>query len=119
MLRRTDNILFSPRLSLDHPLHIIYIDDLGILSPSHAHAVSLIDAAVCEYERRGFIVKLAKVVRPTAEPTELIGVELCGRTSSLSVASVKIAQLQRTTASLLQRGFCTGRQLSQLLGSWT
>jgi hypothetical protein len=117
-LNSTDNILFSNDLLLNRTLHFIYIDDLTLVSPSLAHALKLHATVIRKYSESGFIVKQSKVIEPTSERVEVLGVELCGNTHTLAVAPKKMTKLQSTTASLLKLGSCSGHTLSRIIGSW-
>jgi hypothetical protein len=117
-LEYSDNILFSSRLVLDRPVHFVYIDDLTIMAPSLIQAQTVFGLVLQKYEEAGFVVKMSKVVEPTTESVEVLGVEISGATHTLSVSSTKMKKLQRATSFLMQLGSCTGHTLSQIIGSW-
>lgn len=118
ILSRYDNILYANDLHLNRCLHFIYIDDLSIVSPDYQQATSLHSTVLKAYNDAGFVVKASKVVEPTSDPVEVLGVELCGTNHTLQVSSKKLIALQKLTSVLISNGSCSGHTLSQVVGSW-
>jgi hypothetical protein len=63
--------------------------------------------------------KPSKVVLPTADGMDALGIELCGRDRTLAPRADKLHRLRVDTMALMQRGRCTGRELAALVGRWT
>ena len=118
VLASSNNILYTHDLHLNRTLHFIYIDDLSLVSPDYEHCVATHKSIMHAYERAGFVVKRSKVIDPTDQPVEVLGVQLCGLTHTLHVSSTKLLALQRSTADLISHGRCSGHALSRIVGSW-
>ena len=97
----------------------MYIDDLVMVG------VDPVDMAARQHEyltvaaARGLPAKLSKVVSPSVEGVEVLGLHLTGRTYTLAPRIDKLHQLRVDTAALLRRATCTGRELATIVGRWT
>ena len=118
VLSQHDNILCTNDFFLNRSLHFVYIDDLSILSPSYEQATTLHTLVLKAYDEAGFIVKASKVVAPTSQPVEVLGVEICGEHHTLKVSITKLLALQKATSVLISNGSCSGHTLSKVVGSW-
>jgi hypothetical protein len=68
---------------------------------------------------RGLEVKPSKVVYPSSDGVDVVGVELHGRDGSFGLSPAKLRRLCSSTIALLERGSATGLELSVLIGRWT
>ena len=131
LLRRADRIRPAPRgpggerwygapdLALNRMRHSIYIDDLNIYSTD----ATLARAALAQYRAvmaaAGLPEKPEKVLGPTSDGLECLGVLVHGARGEVGLAVPKLERLRATTLHLLDRGSCTGRELSRIIGRWT
>ena len=67
----------------------------------------------------GLPPKPSKVVRPTANGLECLGMVVNGVTGEVGVAVHKLQKLRLETLALLDRGSCTGVELSRIIGRYT
>jgi hypothetical protein len=77
------------------------------------------DSYIAAITKRGLIVKASKVVRPTADGCECIGLVVDGRHHTVGVSPTKLDVLCSDTLRLLARGRCTGFEMATLVGRWT
>ena len=68
---------------------------------------------------RGLPAKPSKVVAPSVDGVEVLGLHLVGRTYTLAPRVDKLHQLRLDTAALVRRITCTGRELATIVGRWT
>lgn len=121
-----DNIVNMTSPSFSRPIHAVYIDDLGILSPHLDMLTILHPAVVAAYARVGLPVKMSKVVEPTSlrrTSVDLLGMLFMWDTDhlqyTLSVSPVKLLSLIRVTLNVLRIGAATGIEIAKLVGSWS
>lgn len=118
-LRREDRITADSDLRVDRLRHQVFIDDLNLFS----HDKDAADRAQSQYidtvQRIGLDVKPSKVVRPSADGVECVGLEVHGQRQDVGLRGDKLWKLCADTVALLQYGQCTGLQLAQLVGRWT
>lgn len=97
----------------------VYIDD-GIFYGLHPEDVAAVQNrymnALIQF---GLPPKVSKVVHPTCEPVECLGMEVDGVKLTIGLSVPKLCSLIALTRSFLARGECTGAQLSHLVGKWT
>ena len=79
--------MFATDLQLNRSLHLVYIDDVGILSPSLADANRTHNLVIEAYKKRGFIVKQSKEVKPIIKPVDLLGTVIDGELHTLKVCA--------------------------------
>ena len=120
-LRPEDSILelAEPSVPSLRPLHGIIIDDFFQFSRNRKAAEYQFNRVLEAYRAIGFIVKDSKVVRPTSNPIKVIGLEICGLTSTVALSPESQFALMQTTISALRRGHMTGTEMSHLIGKWT
>lgn len=122
-LHPTHNILNidTPYLHQQMVVHALYIDDAGIISLNRGFSNEVFDLMLFCYMVVGFLVKLSKVVYPTADGVTLFGVDVNGTGPSPCVQPPihKLLHLQLQTLMLLVRGCISGIDLAALIGSWT
>src|SRR5680860_1772813 len=112
-------LLSSPNVSRERVVHGIVIDDLFLFSLSLPLAQRVFDAVLAAYRSAGFVVKESKVVRPTPVPVKVIGFDIDGTSSSISLPADSQLSLMRATHAALHAGTVSGTVLSHLLGRWT
>lgn len=98
--------------------HSVYIDDLNIYGTD----IDVINQAMDEYlmvmEQVHLPAKPSKVVRPTADGVECLGMFVHGRTGEVGMSVPKLQVLRASTMRLLDIGECTGRELGHIVGRW-
>ena len=118
-LRREDRIDSAHDLLINRVRHAIYIDDMSFFG----HDLSDISHALDEYvhvvDSIDLLVKRSKLIRPTIEPVECIGLEIDGRRHTIGVSPHKLHALQHDTSRLVARQYVSGLELSALIGKWT
>jgi hypothetical protein len=114
-----DNVAVISSPLLDRPLHGIYIDDVVGIAPSMESALACYDRIAAVYAASRFPANPKKVVSPTVDPVVALGMTLSGCNGTISLCHVDVLQLITETGRLLSAGYCTGRAMSRLLGSWT
>ena len=108
-------------LSLSKPGVALYVDDLILLALScDADVVrALLRAYIATVSERGLVVKTSKLVWPTSEPVECLGVEVRGSPPELGVSPTKLQHLQALTYTLLAQTHVRVSDVESLVGSWT
>ena len=116
-----DRITKFADFRVDRPRYLVYIDDLILIGlECHLDRLTHLQQNYCDVMTRvGLPPKPSKVVPPSCEGVECIGVEVHGRHLTAGVHPAKLAKLARRTEALLQRGRCTGHDLSRLVGHWS
>ena len=104
---------------LDRLRHQVYIDDLNFFGTDESEVYRAQDAYIRAIESVGLVVKPSKVVRPTADGVECVGLEVHGREHTVGVSAAKLEKLRNDTFRLLEAGQCTGTDLSRVVGRWT
>lgn len=121
-LRPADRVnaqLRDPNLESGRVLHAEYIDDLSMFSYD-PEALQKCFVQYSEAVRRfGLRIKLSKVIGPTFDPVEVLGVVVDGIRHTIAVSAEKLAALISDTNRILRTGLCTGFELSQVIGRWT
>jgi hypothetical protein len=106
--RYVDQLLYSP-----------YVDDTTLLAPSELLLHQAIAVLAKAYHTAGVTVKWSKLIQPSCEGVNVLGLELHGRHATYGLAPDKMRRLILGTRSFLLRSHCTGRDLSRIVGSWT
>jgi len=110
---------FDPRLRPGRCLFGVYIDDLTIISESEAAVNSLQGRYVQHMDAIGLTTKVAKQIRASSDGVESVGLLVDGTRHTIGVAPDKLKRLCRDTAAVLRRGWCSGLDMSELVGRWT
>ena len=112
-----DNILrmSSPNVTVDSALH----DDFFIFSLDQQLATRQFENVIAAYRRAGFIIKDSKVVLPTSDTVKVIGFDVSGRSSLLTLNPDSQLSLVQATLTVLTSGFATGTTMSHIIGCWT
>ena len=104
---------------VDRLLYSSYIDDTVLLAPDP----SILDHAIADlarvYDTAGVSVKWSKLVTPSCDGVDVLGLELHGRYATYGLSPDKMHQLLISTHSFLTRTHCTCRDLARIVGSWT
>jgi len=118
-LKPEDRITVDNDPLLNRTRHQVYIDDLNIFDTDPERARRVQDAYIKAVTARGLVVKASKVVLPTADGCECIGLEVDGRQHTVGVSAPKLELLCADTLRMLERGHCTGFEMATLVGRWT
>lgn len=118
-LRPADRITPDNDFFVDRVRHAAYIDDVFLMGHDPAAVASLQTNYIASAEHTGLVVKYSKVVRPSTDGVEVLGLELDGRRGTLGLSVPKLQSLVEETSRLLRHGYATGLELSRLVGKWT
>ena len=120
-LSRDDSLLqlSSPVVCQQRGLHGIIIDDFFLFSLNRELAERIFAAVLRAYADAGFVVKMSKVVWPTADPVKVIGFDIDGGAATVSLPVDSQLSLIRSTLSLIHSATVTGAAMSHVLGRWT
>ena len=118
-LSPNDRITVDNDPLINRARHQVYIDDLIIFDTDPDRAERLQNAYVKAITQRGLIVKQSKVVKPTADGCECIGLEVDGRHHTVGVSASKLEALCVDTLRVVSSGRCTGFDVATLVGRWT
>ena len=111
--------LRSPSVTNDSVLHGIVIDDFFIFSLNLELAQATIDAALEAYRAAGLVVKMSKVVMPTSSPVKVIGFDIDGTHSTITLPAKSQSSLVQSTVAVLRSKTVTGSTLAHVIGRWT
>ena len=106
-------------------MHAVYIDDLSIFGTDKAALAAVQRAYTGVAEAKGLAVKSSKVVAPSADSVEVLGLEINGTEHTIGLSVRKLEALCADTAALLAAHESlggvqiTGLQLAHLVGRWT
>lgn len=114
LLDGTSSYCYADRL-----LYSSYIDDTVLLHIDPLVLQRAIDDLAVAYQTAGVTVKWSKLVQPSCDGVDVLGLELHGRHATYGLSPVKMHQLILSTRSFLTRTHCTGRDLARIVGSWT
>ena len=118
-LASSDRITKHNDLRVDRARHQCYIDDLNMFSLDRAELCRLQTEYVTACRRVGLTVKMSKVVLPSSDGVECIGMEVHGRHLTCGLSPRKMNKLLRRTEAVLQHGSVSGQHLSSLVGLWS
>jgi hypothetical protein len=118
-LLRCDRITHTSDLRIDRVRHLVYIDDLILFGTDPVLMRVLLGEYVAVTADVGLPAKPSKVVQPTADGVDCLGIELVGRDRTLAPRADKLQRLRMDTMAMLARGCCTGNELAVLVGRWT
>jgi hypothetical protein len=119
MLQPQDRITTDSDLRIDRLRHQVYIDDLNLFGPDRDVIARAQQQYIDTVVRLGLPVKPSKVVEPTQDGVECVGLEVNGRRHDVGLRGDKLWKLCADTCALLDYGQCTGLELAQLVGRWT
>lgn len=98
--------------------HSVYIDDLNIYGTDPVAMSLIIDNYLQVMSAAGLPAKPKKVIRPTADGMECLGIHVNGRTGDVGMSIPKLQRLKQATDQLLVQRFATGRQVAAVVGRW-
>ena len=99
--------------------HSVYIDDLNIYHHDAVMMNTAIDQYLLAMSSVGLPAKPSKIVRPTADGLDCLGIQVNGSAGEVGVSVNKLHTLRASTLRLIHIGECTGRELSHIIGRWT
>jgi len=109
----------SSDFRIDRLRFAAYIDDLCLFGTDKAELLRIQDHYVQIVESLGFPVKLSKLVRPSCDGAEVVGLLFTGHNHTYGLAPGKLEALVSDTWDLIDRRQCTGTQLASIVGKWT
>ena len=118
-LSPADRITQHSDAVVDRVRHLVYIDDLILVGHDPVQIQTLLTSYIDAMVSAGFVIKQKKVVAPTCDGIECLGLELDGIRHTVGLSADKLAQLQQSTAKLIAGVVCTGTELRRLVGKWT
>lgn len=118
-LRPIDRITTSTDHRLDRPRHLPYIDDLILIGPSPEPLFHLQQQYMHAVASLNLPPKQSKVVLPTADGVECLGLEVDGVRRTVGLSIPKLQRLIGDTLNLLDRGHCTGVDMAAVVGRWS
>lgn len=104
---------------LDRTRLQLYIDDTVFFGLDRDDVAALQSRYMNALTAVGLPPKLSKVVLPTCEPVECLGLEVDGVKLTIGLSASKLRDLIDLTRLFLMEGECSGAQLSHLVGKWT
>ena len=118
-LRAADRLCRDGDFNLDRPRHFVYIDDSAIWATDPQLVHRLQDEYIAAMESVGLPAKPSKVVRATENDIELLGMVFNGTSGNIGVSVAKRQRLAAITNEVLRIGYCSGDDLSKLVGRFT
>jgi len=119
LLRPADRITAGADRRIDRCRHLVYVDDLIVLGIDPDAVRALQVNYISATDRVRLPAKPSKVVLPSCEGVDCLGIEVHGREHTVAPRADKLDRLRMDTYWLLQRGTATGREMAQLVGRWT
>lgn len=114
-----DRITHETDSLVNRPRHQVYIDDVNFVGTD----CDAVRRAQSEYiqavQAVGLVVKPSKVVLPSCEGVECLGLEVHGSDHTVGVSACKLGRLCRDTQRVLAHEKCSGLDLAHLVGRWT
>ena len=104
---------------LDRVRHAVYVDDLMLISTDRRALALLQQQYISVVEAHGLPVKRSKVVLPTSDGVDLLGLEFLGSQFLYGLRAGKLLDLIDRTQRVIASGFASGIELACLVGHWT
>jgi hypothetical protein len=114
-----DRITATSDYRLDRPRHAAYIDDLILVGTDPEALRRLQQEYIAVVIAVGLPPKASKVVPPTCDGVECLGLEIDGVNCTIGLSVPKLQRLIGDTLDLLDRGLCSGFEMAQIVGRWT
>ena len=114
-----DRITSNNDFNVDRVRHQVYIDDLNMFGPNKDDIVTLQQQYIDVAASVGLPVKMSKVVSPSSDGVQCLGIQVHGRRKEVGLAVDKLVNLCHETVSLVNSKVCTGLALSRIIGKWT
>ena len=118
-LRRADRVCADTDSTVDRLRHQVYIDDLLLFGYDREEVARAQSAYVTAVRALGLVVKQSKVIAPSADGVQCLGLEVDGTAHTVGVSAEKLDALITDTARLIAARTCTGADLATLVGRWT
>ena len=119
LLNPMDAVIRGNDVQLDRLRHLIYVDDLILIGTDQAQIAQLQQRYLDFMRSRGLPPKMSKVMLPTADGLDVLGLEFNGRNFIYGARASKLLRLVHSTQAMLRKGFATGLELASLVGKWT
>ena len=119
LLKEADAVLRGHDVRLDRLRHLIYVDDLILIGTDRDEIAQLQQRYIEFMRSRGLPAKMSKVVLPTADGLDVLGLEFNGRNFIYGARASKLLRLVHSTHAMLRNGFATGIEMASLVGKWT
>jgi hypothetical protein len=119
LLSSHDRITSSSDLPINRTRHGAYIDDLIICGPDREDVASKQLQYMHTMTTLGLPPKLSKVIYPSCDGVECLGLDFHGISHTIGLAAPKLHRLIGQTLSLLSRFECTGIELAAVVGKWS
>jgi hypothetical protein len=118
-IRREDALSKANDSLLTRVRHTLYIDDLSFLGVDKLECLRQQDEYMAACVRCKLPVKMSKVVRPSSQGVEVIGVLVDGQQHTVGVSARKLATLVSDTLKIIHDQQTTGVAVEQLIGRWS
>jgi hypothetical protein len=121
-LARADRISKTLDFKLNRLRWMVYIDDFILFGPSDKISPTALRQLQIEYVQAltavGLPPKPSKEVQPSADGVECVGIDFDGTALTAGLHPIKLHLLAGRTETFLRRGFCSGVEMSRLIGHW-
>lgn len=111
--------LSSPHVSAEVDRLLMYIDDVVLIGTDRERLATRQTDYADAIVARGFKLKRAKLVLPTADAVDCIGVSIDGRRRTVGLSRAELRILVSTTLSLVTSPLVSGEELARLVGGWS
>lgn len=118
-LQSQDRITHSNDFALNRTRHMVYIDDVIFFSSDREAAEHIQTNYINKMEAELLPVKRNKIISPSSEGVECLGVEMVGNDRTIGVNPNKLMKLIADTNAVINRGICDGRTMASIVGKWT
>jgi hypothetical protein len=115
----TDNIIHLNSPVIDRALHVIYVDDFGILANTRVECDRVLSIAIDAYAVAGLSMKISKLRNTSRDPIQLLGMYIDGYDYSITLPNDKLKRMVMLTIDTLRYELVTGKQIQKLIGLWT
>lgn len=106
-------------VDLDRMRHFVYVDDVCWFGTDPFEIGRSQRGYVDLANARDLPVKTKKIVHPSTDGVESLGIMVCGNDFSVGLSVPKLHRLCADTNALIARGHCTGAELARVVGRWT
>lgn len=96
----------------------IYVDDVFILSTKRDVCTTMFTKVHGAISSTGLPLKLSKIVEPTDEEVEVVGLRLIPKLACFVPKPASFQELIRDTLQVIEHGVATGKAMEQLVGRW-
>lgn len=114
-----DRITANTDARIDRPRHHVYIDDFNMFGLDAADLHKLQAEYIGTMQQVGFTIKASKVVSPSCEGVDCVGMQVHGSDLTVGLSPQKLHKLTRRTQAVLAHGEASGVEMARLVGYWT